>query len=94
MTQKANLFKGKAKKKSIPPNRHGKAPVTRKGFTLSHIVFLPFQCTIFCNNLLPFLSAGKRFVKPSKVTKEMDADRVSPFNSSLIPTHFIPLWCS
>ncbi|XP_014493491.1 uncharacterized protein LOC106755791 [Vigna radiata var. radiata] len=53
MTQKANLFKGKAKKKSIPPNRHGKAPVTRK---------------------------GKRFVKPSKVTKEMDADReVSKF---------------
>ncbi|ESW03396.1 hypothetical protein PHAVU_011G010800 [Phaseolus vulgaris] len=53
MTQKANLFKGKAKKKSIPPNRHGKAPVNRK---------------------------GKRFVKPSKVTKEMDADReVSKF---------------
>ncbi|XP_047150559.1 uncharacterized protein LOC124822581 [Vigna umbellata] len=67
MTQKANLFKGKAKKKSIPPNRHGKAPVTRK---------------------------GKRFVKPSKVTKEMDADRVSPFSSSFIPTHFIPFGCS
>ncbi|KAG4992401.1 hypothetical protein JHK87_025858 [Glycine soja] len=53
MTQKANLFKGKAKKKSIPPNRHGKVPVTRK---------------------------GKRFVKPSKVTKDMDTDReVSKF---------------
>ncbi|XP_027356411.1 uncharacterized protein LOC113865836 [Abrus precatorius] len=53
MTQKANLFKGKVKKKSIPPNRHGKAPVTRK---------------------------GKRFVKPSKVTKDMDTDReVSKF---------------
>ncbi|KAA8515638.1 hypothetical protein F0562_018751 [Nyssa sinensis] len=48
MTQKANLFKGQQKKKSIPPNRHGKIPPTRK---------------------------GKRVVKPSKVTKEMDADR-------------------
>ncbi|XP_061353847.1 uncharacterized protein LOC133298548 [Gastrolobium bilobum] len=53
MTQKANLFKGQAKKKSIPLNRHGKVPLTRK---------------------------GKRFVKPSKVTKDMDADReVSKF---------------
>ncbi|KAF7152929.1 hypothetical protein RHSIM_Rhsim01G0126300 [Rhododendron simsii] len=50
MTQKANLFKGQQKRKSIPPSRHGKIPVTRK---------------------------GKRVVKPSKVTKEMDADRVS-----------------
>ncbi|KAH7527961.1 hypothetical protein FEM48_Zijuj05G0021500 [Ziziphus jujuba var. spinosa] len=48
MTQKSNLFKGQQKKKTIPPNRHGKASVTRK---------------------------GKRFVKPSKVTKDMDTDR-------------------
>ncbi|XP_065871493.1 uncharacterized protein [Euphorbia lathyris] len=48
MTQKGNLFKGKQKNKTIPLNRHGKAPVTRK---------------------------GKRFVKPLKVSKEMDADR-------------------
>ncbi|XP_057496012.1 uncharacterized protein LOC130780990 [Actinidia eriantha] len=48
MTQKANLFKGQQKKKSIPPSRHGKIPHNRK---------------------------GKRLVKPSKVTKEMDADR-------------------
>ncbi|XP_010279503.1 PREDICTED: uncharacterized protein LOC104613407 [Nelumbo nucifera] len=48
MTQKANLFKGQQKKKTIPPNRHGKAAVTRK---------------------------GKKSVKPSKVTKDMDADR-------------------
>ncbi|XP_058083265.1 uncharacterized protein LOC131231174 [Magnolia sinica] len=48
MTQKSNLFKGQQKKKTIPPNRHGKAPPTRK---------------------------GKRFVKPSKITNEMDADR-------------------
>ncbi|KAK4259867.1 hypothetical protein QN277_006155 [Acacia crassicarpa] len=48
MTQKAALFKGQKKKKSIPPNRHGKVPQTRK---------------------------GKKFVKPSKVTKEMDVDR-------------------
>ncbi|XP_019192623.1 PREDICTED: uncharacterized protein LOC109186893 [Ipomoea nil] len=31
MTQKGNLFKGQQKKKSIPPNRHGKVPKTRKG---------------------------------------------------------------
>ncbi|EHA8587025.1 hypothetical protein COCNU_scaffold001324G000020 [Cocos nucifera] len=48
MTQKGNLFKGQ-KKKTIPPNRHGKASHTRK---------------------------GKRFVKPSKVTKDIEADRV------------------
>ncbi|XP_059433678.1 uncharacterized protein LOC132166860 [Corylus avellana] len=48
MTQKAKLFKGQQKKKSIPPSRHGKLPQTRK---------------------------GKRIVKPSKMTKEMDADR-------------------
>ncbi|KAK4787934.1 hypothetical protein SAY86_011767 [Trapa natans] len=48
MTQKANLFKGQQKKKSIPPNRHGKVPQIRK---------------------------GKRFVKPSKVTKDMETDR-------------------
>ncbi|XP_030517222.1 uncharacterized protein LOC115730757 [Rhodamnia argentea] len=50
MTQKSNLFKGQQKKKIIPPNRHGKAPPTRK---------------------------GKRFVKPLKVTKDMEMDRVS-----------------
>ncbi|KAL4313139.1 hypothetical protein GQ457_01G052350 [Hibiscus cannabinus] len=48
MTQKGDLFKGKKKQKSIPPNRHGKLPHIRK---------------------------GKRVVKPSKQTKEMDADR-------------------
>ncbi|XP_027074218.1 uncharacterized protein [Coffea arabica] len=30
MTQKSNLFKCQRKKKSIPPNRHGSAPQTRK----------------------------------------------------------------
>ncbi|XP_018817225.1 uncharacterized protein LOC121241604 [Juglans microcarpa x Juglans regia] len=48
MTQKSNLFKGQHKKKSVPPNRHGKVPQIRK---------------------------GKRYVKPSKITKEMDVDR-------------------
>ncbi|MCE2055515.1 hypothetical protein HAX54_042793 [Datura stramonium] len=47
MTQKANLFKGQQKKKSVP-SRHGKAPQIRK---------------------------GKRVVKPSKNTKQMDVDR-------------------
>jgi hypothetical protein len=31
MTQKQTLFKGQSKKKTIPPNRHGKAPHVRKG---------------------------------------------------------------
>ncbi|TVU22625.1 hypothetical protein EJB05_32338 [Eragrostis curvula] len=31
MTQKQSLFKGQSKKKTIPPNRHGKAPHVRKG---------------------------------------------------------------
>ncbi|KAL5543606.1 hypothetical protein UlMin_007390 [Ulmus minor] len=48
MVQKGGLFKGQQKKKTIPPNRHGKVPQTRK---------------------------GKRFVKPSKVTHEMETDR-------------------
>ncbi|KAJ4965325.1 hypothetical protein NE237_017174 [Protea cynaroides] len=48
MTQKANLFKGQQKHKSIPPNRHGKQSQIRK---------------------------GKRSLKPSKITKDMDADR-------------------
>ncbi|KAK6804033.1 hypothetical protein RDI58_001817 [Solanum bulbocastanum] len=49
MTQKANLFKGQQKKKSVP-SRHGKAPQIRK---------------------------GKRAVKPSKNTKQMDVDRLN-----------------
>ncbi|WCJ18574.1 hypothetical protein M5689_000915 [Euphorbia peplus] len=48
MTQKGNLFKGKQKTKTIPLNRHGKPPVTRK---------------------------GKRNVKPTKFSKDMEADR-------------------
>ncbi|XP_020592489.1 uncharacterized protein LOC110033006 isoform X1 [Phalaenopsis equestris] len=31
MTQKGDLFKGQKKKKTIPPNRHGKTPHARKG---------------------------------------------------------------
>ncbi|XP_038721884.1 uncharacterized protein LOC120014042 [Tripterygium wilfordii] len=48
MTQKGSLFKGHQKKKTIPPNRHGKVPLTRK---------------------------GKRFVKPSKSSKDLNVDR-------------------
>ncbi|XP_078430744.1 2,3-bisphosphoglycerate-dependent phosphoglycerate mutase [Wolffia australiana] len=48
MTQKGAMFKGQKKRKTIPPNRHGKAPTTRK---------------------------GKRFMKPSTTTKEMELDR-------------------
>ncbi|KAM0954166.1 hypothetical protein DsansV1_C01g0008071 [Dioscorea sansibarensis] len=52
MTQKASLFKGQQKRKTIPPNRHGKPHSNRK---------------------------GKRFVKPSKFSKDMDADRLTKF---------------
>ncbi|KAI3964924.1 hypothetical protein C5167_015348 [Papaver somniferum] len=31
MTQKVNQFKGQKKKKSIPPSRHGKQLIIRKG---------------------------------------------------------------
>lgn len=31
MTQKQTMFKGQSKKKTVPPNRHGKAPHIRKG---------------------------------------------------------------
>ncbi|XP_004303091.1 PREDICTED: uncharacterized protein LOC101301698 [Fragaria vesca subsp. vesca] len=31
MTQKATQFKGQQKRKTIPPNRHGKSVQTRKG---------------------------------------------------------------
>ncbi|KNA15798.1 hypothetical protein SOVF_094890 [Spinacia oleracea] len=31
MTQKANMFKGKQKKKAVPPSRHGKDSHIRKG---------------------------------------------------------------
>lgn len=31
MTQKGNLFKGQQKKKTVPPNRHGKIIQARKG---------------------------------------------------------------
>ncbi|KAL4186990.1 hypothetical protein AMTRI_Chr09g36920 [Amborella trichopoda] len=53
MTQKDKLFKGQRIKKTLPVNRHGKAPSTRK---------------------------GKRFKKPSNITKDMEKDReVSKF---------------
>ncbi|GLT84210.1 hypothetical protein SLE2022_024550 [Rubroshorea leprosula] len=54
MTQKGNLFKGQQKKKTVPPNRHGKTPQTRK---------------------------GKRVVKPSKMTKDIDTDRLTKFKN-------------
>ena len=42
MTQKANLFKGQQKKKSVPPNSHGKPSVTRKGN------YLVLRVCVFC----------------------------------------------
>ncbi|XP_074576043.1 uncharacterized protein LOC141832439 [Curcuma longa] len=48
MTQKGSLFKGQQKRRTIPPNRHGKTSQTRK---------------------------GKKYLKPSKISKEMEADR-------------------
>jgi len=60
-----------------PSSYYGKVPVTRKGFFFSTLFFLP---SIFFNNLSPFFFAGKRFVKPFKVTEDMDIDHVSPFH--------------
>jgi hypothetical protein len=48
MTQKANLFKGQQKKKSVPLNRHGKASLTRKGTHLSLCVYV-FVCVLYIN---------------------------------------------
>ncbi|XP_042389350.1 uncharacterized protein LOC121981073 [Zingiber officinale] len=48
MTQKGSLFKGQQKRRTIPPNRHGKTSQTRK---------------------------GKKYLKPSKISKEMETDR-------------------
>lgn len=47
MTQKANLFKGQQKRKSIPPSRHGKIPVTRKGSILTSSQSR-FLCACIC----------------------------------------------
>jgi len=89
MTQKGNLFKGIKKSKTIPPNRHGKVPSTRKGIlfyctilnihTLKSSDFYVLWSNFVFLHLFFFfrLWPGKRFVKPSKVTKEMDADRVN-----------------
>ena len=84
MTQKANLFKGQQKKKSVPLNRHGKASLTRKGTHLCLCVYV-FVCVLYINLTMCvfFFGAGKRNVKPSKVTKEMDVDRVCPIFPSL-----------
>ena len=96
MTQKANLFKGQQKKKSVPPNRHGKPSVTRKGnylalhvcvFCLWKIPVLDSMCICFCFFFV-LVCAGKRFVKPAKVTKEMDVDRVCPIFYSLSKYYF------
>ena len=89
MTQKANLFKGQQKKKSVPPNRHGKPSVTRKGnyLALRVCVFVYGKVRYLTVCLFVFfffmVCAGKRFVKPAKVTKEMDVDRVCPISYSL-----------
>lgn len=52
MTQKGNFFKGQQKKKSIPPNRHGKASRTRKGIG----VFFPFDSMYGNVKGIPFAS--------------------------------------
>lgn len=73
--------------------------VTAKFLTLAKVVSFP-SSFFFCVNIFASawtfvvicycFSTGKRFIKPSKVTKDMDADRVSPFCLSLILTRFIP----
>ena len=83
MTQKGALFKGQKKRKTIPPNRHGKAATTRKGsvFSLRSPLYLPDSG--FRNQSgFPFFP-GKRFVKPSTTSKEMELDRVDIFSTCL-----------
>ncbi|GAB2218932.1 hypothetical protein Drorol1_Dr00002165 [Drosera rotundifolia] len=82
MTQKVNQFKGQQKRRTIPPNRHGRAPITRKGSGIS--VPLIRRLVLVCGSLFDWLSliwrcvvfgvVGKRVVKPSKISKELDAD--------------------
>nr|XP_034592589.1 uncharacterized protein LOC117854491 isoform X1 [Setaria viridis] len=62
MTQKQTMFKGQSKKKTIPPNRHGKAPHVRKGTRARTDRGVPHVL-------------GKRVVKPTKFTKDMDAEK-------------------
>ena len=90
MTQKANLFKGQQKKKSVPPNRHGKPSVTRKGNYLALRVCVFVYGKVRYSMCICFflVCAGKRFVKPAKVTKEMDVDRVCPIFYSLSKYYF------
>ena len=44
MTQKNNLFKGQQKKKTVPPNRHGKITHIRKG---QIVCFLAISKTVY-----------------------------------------------
>lgn len=91
MTQKTNLFKGQQKRKTIPPNRHGKIPQTRKGIYLFFFpppLFRMLHLRLKIMLSLPpysFRAAfpGKRFVKPSKTTKDMETDRVRALFSCL-----------
>lgn len=51
MTQKGDLFKGKQKKKSIPPSRHGKISTTRKGNSHHKTTQRQVYWTYICTNL-------------------------------------------
>ncbi|CAO2184956.1 unnamed protein product [Urochloa humidicola] len=87
MTQKQTLFKGQSKKKTVPPNRHGKAPHVRKGtragidLCVVHRLDLVPLCLLFsvdfvgCPRTTCGGTEGKRVVKPTKFTKDMDADK-------------------
>jgi hypothetical protein len=86
MTQKQSLFKVKSKKKSVPPNRHGKAAHIRKGMlcangygSASLIGSSSVTPSRACStDLFSIGCAGKRVVKPKKFTEDMDADKVWP----------------
>lgn len=92
MTQKGDMFKGQQKKK-IPPNRHGKAAHIRKGIIyyrlaacFKFLLLLILPLTLFYEAaLMKSFVAGKRVVKTSNFSKEMDANRVS----SLLPLFVI-----
>jgi hypothetical protein len=95
MTQKQSMFKGKSKKKSVPPSRHGKAAHIRKGMLRtdgdgstssfgSSSVTLSHACRI---DVFSIGCAGKRVVKPKKFTEEMDAEKVRSKVSCCLTQH-------
>ena len=83
MMQKSNQFKGQQKKKTVALNRHGKSFQNRKGILFTFL-FFGKSLTISVSYLLLVLLTGRRYMEPSKTTKELDTDRVCFYVPELI----------